>query len=122
MSSSLRVTLGPVDFLPRQGFVVVPLLPPFRLPDGTRARSALIGRASGRWVAYANTCRHLAIPLDLNDGEVMDDERTHLLCHHHGALFRPDDGLCVVGPCHGLALWPFSIEVDASGVATLVVA
>lgn len=98
---------------------MVPLLPPYRLSDGTTARSALIGRVDGELKAYANVCRHLAIPLDLGDGEVMDEEGDELVCHHHGARFAPRDGSCVYGPCLGAGLWPLAIELDALGDASL---
>ena len=114
-----RVFLGPSAFLPREGFVVVPVLPPHQLPDGTRARSALVGRVNGELRAFANVCRHLAIPLDLGDGDVMDGDQ--LRCHHHGAVFEVTEGRCVVGPCLGMRLWPWSVEVDALGDATLLV-
>jgi nitrite reductase/ring-hydroxylating ferredoxin subunit len=107
--------------MPKTGFVVVPVLPPHPLPDGTMARSALIGRTlEGVLVAYANVCRHLAIPLDYGDGEVMDDDKVHLVCHHHGAVFRPGDGECVVGPCYGDKLWPLSIREEAGQVSLVL--
>ena len=120
-SDPRRVALGPASFLPRQGFVVVPVLPGFKLADGTVARSALVGRSGGRLLAFANVCRHLAIPLDLGDGEVMDDERQQIVCHHHGAIFDPVTGECVVGPCYREFLWRWEVEIDALGDATLVI-
>jgi nitrite reductase/ring-hydroxylating ferredoxin subunit len=116
-----RIALGPAMFLPRRGFVAVPVLPAHRLPDGTVARGALIGRSGEALVAYANVCRHLAITLDVGDGDVLDTDGIHLRCHHHGAVFRPADGLCTVGPCQGMRLWPWSVEIDADGEASLIV-
>jgi nitrite reductase/ring-hydroxylating ferredoxin subunit len=116
-----RISLGPSSFLPRHGFVVVPVLPPHLLPDGTRARSALVGFVDDQLRAFANVCRHLAIPLDLGDGDAMDHDGIRLRCHHHGAIFEPGEGRCVVGPCLGMRLWPWSVEVDALGDATLLV-
>lgn len=114
-----RLFLGPSSFLPPSGFVVVPVLPPYRLPDGTRARSALIGRVDGELKAFANVCRHQALPLDLGDGEVMEGDQ--LLCHHHGAYFELSEGKCSAGPCLGMRLWPWIIEIDALGDATLLI-
>jgi nitrite reductase/ring-hydroxylating ferredoxin subunit len=108
----VRVRVGPVTSLPAQGFVVVPLLPPLRLPDGTTARGAVLGRAGREGLAaYANVCRHLAIPLDLRDGNVMDSSGVDLLCHHHGAIFDAATGLCTFGPCAGRSLWRLGVEV-----------
>ena len=35
-----------------------------------------------------------------------------ILCGTHGALFRPDDGLCVGGPCAGKSLTPWPVRVE----------
>ncbi|HEY8042220.1 MAG TPA: Rieske (2Fe-2S) protein [Polyangiaceae bacterium] len=75
--------------------------------------SALVGRAGGAWRAYENVCRHRALPLDLGAPSAMSDDGRYLLCHQHGALYRPGDGLCVSGPCAGEALTAVAIvETD----------
>lgn len=77
--------------------------------DGTRFTSVLVGRPSPGAPprAYANVCRHEAIPLDARadagDGVMTDDGR-NLFCHAHGAVYRPADGLCTSGPCLGASL------------------
>lgn len=115
-----RVALGNVAYLPLAGFVTVPIVPAHALGDGTRAYSALVGRSGGKLRAFANVCKHLAVPLDLGDGNPMTDDRRHLLCHHHGAVFDAVTGECFQGPCEGRTLTLFSLEVDALGEATLV--
>ena len=67
-------------------------------------RSVLVGRVAGAWRAYHNECRHRALPLDIGANSPMADDGEHLLCHQHGALYRPSDGMCVVGPCAGESL------------------
>lgn len=62
--------------------------------------------------AYVNECPHARHPLDWNDGKVFNLERTLVLCSSHGALFRPDDGVCVLGPCVGKALTAVEILLD----------
>jgi nitrite reductase/ring-hydroxylating ferredoxin subunit len=69
-----------------------------------RARSVLVGRVGEALVAYANVCRHQAVPLDFGMDTAMADDGVHLLCHQHGALYRPNDGVCIAGPCRGEAL------------------
>jgi nitrite reductase/ring-hydroxylating ferredoxin subunit len=78
-------------------------------------------------VAFANVCRHLPIGLDV--GMESDEiekgirlaplaENGHdLLCHRHGARFRPLDGMCVFGPCEGLSLFPARAQLQAEAVA-----
>ena len=84
-----------------------------RVGHGTSG--VLVGRVDGAWRAYANVCRHRASPLDLGAASPMSDDGTHLLCHQHGALYRPSDGRCVVGPCAGESLVPVDVEEAADG-------
>lgn len=50
---------------------------------------------------YVNLCPHMAVPLNRTGTRFLDRERRHLVCTTHGALFRPEDGRCVSGPCAG---------------------
>jgi nitrite reductase/ring-hydroxylating ferredoxin subunit len=99
-----------------------------------RAKSALVGTARSAAgektvIAWANACLHQPTALDItSDPEEiapgvraapMDDDRIHLLCHSHGALYRTRDGYCVSGPCIGQNL--VSLEVaDREGTITLI--
>lgn len=58
----------------------------------------------GAVVAYRNMCRHLPVPLDGGTGRFLSEDRAHLICGTHGAIYRLDDGHCVEGPCAGRAL------------------
>ena len=88
--------------------------------DGARFTSVLVGTTcEGDLRVFANVCRHQAIPLDARapdpDSGVMTDDGRHLLCHAHGAIYRPSDGLCTSGPCMGahLARVTARLEGDA---------
>jgi nitrite reductase/ring-hydroxylating ferredoxin subunit len=91
-------------------------------PPGERVitRTVLVGRApeDGAWHAYANVCRHRALPLDLGAPSPMSDDGQWLLCHQHGALYRPTDGACVAGPCAGATLASVAIREEGD---TLVI-
>ena len=51
----------------------------------------------------------------------MDDDRVHLLCHSHGALYRTRDGYCVSGPCIGQSLVALEVaEEPEKGAITLI--
>lgn len=72
--------------------------------------SALVFRYQGRVFAYHNSCRHIPVELDLTDGDVFDLTGHYLVCSMHGALYQPDSGLCIGGPCRGQKLMPVAVE------------
>lgn len=69
-------------------------------------------RYGGRFFAYLNECRHLPLSLDGGSGQFFDEDRRHFLCVHHGALYRPEDGLCIDGPCVGQKLEALRVVED----------
>lgn len=71
----------------------------------------LVLRWQGRLLAYVNDCPHAGTPLDWPRGKFFDRAGSRLMCATHGALFRPDNGLCTAGPCLGDQLSPVPIEV-----------
>jgi nitrite reductase/ring-hydroxylating ferredoxin subunit len=104
----VRVELGgPVDFTP-----------------GERARSAFVARVDGRWVAWANVCRHRAVELDFNGPlqktrpklAPLAEDGFHLMCHSHGALYGPGDGRCISGPCPDAKLHALDVREEDGAV------
>lgn len=89
-----------VKFVKRiAGRVVEGLLVP--TPEGVRA--------------YENVCPHVPIPLDRIESGFLSHGR--LVCKNHGALFTPESGLCVAGPCHGETLRPIRLVALEGGWA-----
>jgi nitrite reductase/ring-hydroxylating ferredoxin subunit len=84
---------------------------PYR--DGPFEDSGILVRlADGTIRAFKNECRHLPMALDAREPkELWDAEGQHLVCNSHGALYRPEDGLCVRGPCQGSHLHTLPIVV-----------
>lgn len=72
--------------------------------------------ANGKLVAFANECPHWNVDLDMGDGRFWDASTERILCRNHRALFHPETGLCEVGPCVGMSLEAFTLEVAAGGV------
>lgn len=60
--------------------------------------------------AYENRCPHKGTSLDWAPNRFMSADGEHLQCATHGALFRPHDGVCVLGPCAGDQLTRLPIE------------
>lgn len=70
----------------------------------------LVIRYGGKLHAFRNLCRHQPLSLDYGDGEFLTDDGNYLLCRNHGALFEPDSGLCISGPCTGAALTQYPVQ------------
>lgn len=77
---------------------------------------AILLRTEEGYLSYLNRCRHLAVPLDWGDGDVLDESGHLFQCRTHGALFRRTDGHCVSGPCQGLSLFAVDISIRDDGV------
>ena len=69
-----------------------------------RGASFIVLRAEGALRVYANRCPHRGTELDWLPGRFLDSSGKHLHCATHGALFRPETGECIAGPCRGQAL------------------
>lgn len=67
--------------------------------------------------AYRNRCPHVPIPLDVVGADLFSEDGRFLVCHNHGALFSPETGLCVSGPCRGDALEPLPLVRRGGGWA-----
>jgi nitrite reductase/ring-hydroxylating ferredoxin subunit len=83
----------------------------FELPveDGVMAHAFAV-RYCGKVYAYLNRCAHIGIELDWNAGEFFDESGLYLICTTHGAIYLPDSGECVDGPCRGRRLQRLDIE------------
>jgi nitrite reductase/ring-hydroxylating ferredoxin subunit len=77
-------------------------------------RIVVVHTLTGGVKAYLNRCPHLGVPLNWDDDRFMDSEGSLLRCATHGALFEPDSGLCILGPCRGESLWQLDCRVIAA--------
>ena len=66
--------------------------------------------------AYLNRCAHLFLELDWESGEFFDTSGDYIICANHGALFEPNSGECVNGPCYGASLTKIAVTENANGV------
>lgn len=65
---------------------------------------AFVVRFDGMARAYLNRCGHVPVELDFNEGEFFDDSGLYFVCATHGALYAPESGACMGGPCNGRGL------------------
>lgn len=74
-------------------------------------QSVVVVKFDGQFHAYLNWCPHLGIELNFMPDQFMDDEGRFLVCANHGALFEPENGQCLSGPCSGDSLTAVPLEV-----------
>nr|WP_217352899.1 Rieske (2Fe-2S) protein [Sphingomonas sp. ID1715] len=98
------------------------------LPD-PGARNFVLEMKAGRFhgfvvrrgdtvTGYVDACPHMGLPLAQQLDHYLADAGDLIQCSWHGALFRPEDGLCVGGPCTGRKLQPWPVEVSGGKVRT----
>lgn len=71
--------------------------------DGEMTQAFAV-RFEGRVHAYLNQCAHVPMELDWQEGRFFEESGQYLICASHGALYTPDAGQCVAGPCAGASL------------------
>jgi nitrite reductase/ring-hydroxylating ferredoxin subunit len=86
----------------------------FEIRDQDGEHSAFLVRFDGQPRAYFNRCAHIAVELDWQPGRIFDDQGLYLVCASHGALYEPDSGQCVAGPCVGQKLHALNV-VEQNG-------
>jgi len=70
----------------------------------------------GSFHAYVNRCRHMTTPLDFIRDQFLSEDRRHLMCYTHGALYEFATGLCIAGPCKGESLYRLPLRIDRGEV------
>lgn len=61
---------------------------------------------------YQNRCPHRGIPLEWVPDQFLDHSGRLIQCASHGALFLPESGECVAGPCAGESLTPVTSHIE----------
>jgi len=79
---------------------------------GTMPLTGFMFLHEGNPLAYLNRCPHLGIELNWMPGRFMDTDNQFIQCSSHGALFRPDNGECISGPCQGDALTALEVRIS----------
>jgi len=88
----------------------------FELTTGDKMITGFVVRWQGHWYGYENRCPHTGASLNWMPHQFFDAGLEHLVCGLHGALFQPQDGACIYGPCVGQALSPVPVLVREGDV------
>ena len=80
------------------------------------AQRLIVYRQSDSVLGYVDVCPHTSSRLDPGRNTFMDDAGEHIRCSIHGALFRPNTGECIDGPCFGDKLTPAPITIKDNDV------
>lgn len=81
--------------------------------DGT---SLFALKLDGQVFVYRNRCPHLGVELNWQEDQFFDLDDALLQCATHGALFDPETGLCLAGPCRGQSLEALPFHIENGGI------
>ncbi len=106
------VTLGPLD----------------QIADG-KARNYVLQMRAGRFhgfvvrrgqavFGYVDRCPHMGLPLAQQLDRYLTPDGSLIACSWHAALFEPETGACVGGPCGGSRLTPWPVTVRDGRIVT----
>lgn len=106
------VALCPLETLPDPG------ARNFVLQIGQARFHGFVVRKGAAVLGYVDRCPHMGLPLAKTLDDYLTPSGELIACGWHGALFRPDDGRCVGGPCVGQSLLAWPVEVSGGMIRT----
>jgi|TARA_R110000868_G_scaffold149921_1_gene372726 nitrite reductase/ring-hydroxylating ferredoxin subunit len=83
--------------------------------------SLFVVRRAGQLYGWRNACPHInGAPMAWRKDAYLDAAGRYIACHAHGALFEPDTGMCIQGPCVGQQLQPVDVSETPDGNIVVV--
>lgn len=83
--------------------------------QGGRDTILLINSKSNVY-GYMNSCPHIpGSPLAWRKDRYLNADRSHIVCHGHGAEFDIASGICILGPCPDQALTRVNLNISEAG-------
>jgi len=86
--------------------------------NGVRQPGVLINY-QGDFHAYLNVCPHVGVRLDAASNGVFNADGSYLICREHWALFEPETGVCISGPCPIAPLSKLVVQIKGAVVCVL---
>ncbi|MCY4219222.1 MAG: Rieske 2Fe-2S domain-containing protein [Gammaproteobacteria bacterium] len=84
--------------------------------DRSKFLSGFVIQRGGDLYAYVNHCPHNGSRLDWVPGDLFDETGKYLICATHGAIFEPETGKCVGGPCINQTLIQMNVKRDQQNI------
>ena len=88
----------------------------FRFGEGPDQFRMVVFRMGPSAWGYVNVCPHFWLPLNVLPEKFLISGPGRVMCSHHSAIFRFEDGFCVDGPVKGGHLDRVPVEVVANSV------
>ena len=85
-------------------------------------REGFVLRRGEELFAFHNRCPHWGVDLDMGEGRFFSELNQRIVCSSHGALFDPETGACVRGPCAGDQLERFGLAREGEDLVVLTIA
>jgi nitrite reductase/ring-hydroxylating ferredoxin subunit len=90
----------------------------FVLQIGDARFHGFVVRRGLQATGYVDRCPHMGFPLVQVLDAYLTADGQWLQCAWHGALFEPETGRCVAGPCAGASLTPWPVHVVEGAIVT----
>jgi nitrite reductase/ring-hydroxylating ferredoxin subunit len=84
----------------------------FVMPGREEDRAGFVVRHGDAVRAYRNRCPHTGASLNWLPDQFLELEGKLIQCATHGALFRPEDGRCIRGPCVDQSLEALPVKIE----------
>ena len=110
MPKALRRVICPLRELP------VPGARGFSPPGARFPDEYFVVRHGDAVRAYLNVCPHAGNVLNWKADAFLTRDKALIMCAAHGALFNPESGVCVAGPCVGRALQAVPVKIESGMV------
>lgn len=88
----------------------------FKFGEGADQFRMVVFRTGPAAWGYVNVCPHFWLPLNILPDRFLIGGPGRVMCSHHSATYRFEDGFCVDGPVKGGRLDPVPVEVVGNSV------
>lgn len=92
----------------------------FNLQTDSALVSLMLLFQDDKYTAFKNFCPHQGRRMNYSLGKFLITAEGNLVCPAHGAEFKPDDGLCINGPCLGESLETIHIQLNEDSIFAII--